>query len=487
MRLDHSPLRDYPPIIIQKLAEISQADNCRMFLCGGAVRDWLLKKHSIDLDITVDGDGVQIGRRFAAALAAAFVLLDEREKVARVVWKEYVIDFSSFRERSTTIEEDLAKRDFTINAMGIALDKSKGVLQQPFDILDPTGGVKDLAKKIVRATSATVFRKDPLRLLRAYRFMGELGFTIDKQTAALIEEQASLVTQAAGERIAYELDRIMSVPTPSPVITEMAASALLWKLFPELKQGVGMKQPAGHHLDVFHHCLATLGAMEKLIHDPSSYFPNQALQLTNYLERGRRAVWLKWAAFFHDVGKPDAYQERDARITFYTHEHIGAKLFERIGDRLRWSNDDRKQVARFISLHMWPFHLNNEWRKAGVSPRACLRLVKAVGDELPGLFLLAMADSLAGQGEGKPVGVEQSLAALYDTVDKVYQESIKPVIEQPRLINGYDLQELFNLKPGPVFKQIFSELEQAQVAGDIKTKDQAVVWVDDFLSSRKEN
>ncbi|HWH72256.1 MAG TPA: hypothetical protein VNT26_23035, partial [Candidatus Sulfotelmatobacter sp.] len=142
-----------------------------------------------------------------------------------------------------------------------------------------------------------------------------------------------------------------------------------------------------------------------------------------------------------------------------------------------WSKEETRRVAQLIELHMWPFHLLNARRKTGVTPKACLRLVKAAGDELPGLFLLAMADSLAGAGAGKPAEMEQDVAALYDQVEEVYRLRIKPVLEQPRLLTGHDLQTLFTLPPGPLIGRLLEELEQAQVAGEAATREEAVQWL----------
>ena len=170
--------------------------------------------------------------------------------------------------------------------------------------------------------------------------------------------------------------------------------------------------------------------------------------------------------------------------SFYNHDRAGAALFERIAARLRWSGEDRVRISRFIALHMWPFHLNNARRKTRLTPRALLRLAKTIGDDLPGLFLLALADSLAGRGPGRPEDMEHAILALYGEVRQVYEERIQPVLERPRPLSGHDLIREFDLRPGPLFAVILDGLEKAAVEGTVNNKRQALAWVRRFLKSR---
>ena len=148
--------------------------------------------------------------------------------------------------------------------------------------------------------------------------------------------------------------------------------------------GEGLEQPASHHLDVLGHNLAALSGMEKVIGNPAAYFPDHAELFISYLSSKNRPVLLRWAALFHDLGKPEAHGTKDdGRATFYNHDRVGANLFAKIAGRLRWSRDHLRIVAGLIELHMYPFHLSNAMQKTGITPRACLRLVKAAGDDLP--------------------------------------------------------------------------------------------------------
>lgn len=479
--LDRDYLQEYPHRLIDSLSQVGR--NCRveMYVTGGAVRDWLRGANSQDLDVTVSKDALRCARLLAAELRGAFVPLDEVEEVARVVWQGFSIDFSIFRESVVAIEEDLGRRDFTINALAVAFDPEKRELVHPYLIIDPTNGISDIQNGIVRATSEAVFANDPLRLLRAYRFAAVFGFSLAEDTEQAIRQQVSLLDKVSPERISYELEKIIGSARSHDILGKMAEIGLLWIVFPELKKGVGVRQPASHHLDVFFHNLETLLWMERIQKKPDDYFSRHGKQMEQYLADGKRKNRLRWAALFHDLGKPDAHAIINDRITFYNHDQTGARLFEQTAKRLRWSREDTKQISQLIALHMWPFHLNNARLKNGITVKACLRLIKTIGEDFPGLFLLAMADSLAGQGLKKPPDMEKSLTALYEHIDEVYQKNIKPVLKSPRLLTGHDLERIFDLTPGPIFKKILTGLEKAQVAKEVKTRQEAVNWVSGYL------
>lgn len=483
-------LEQYPDTVVEAVAALSRKRSSPCFITGGTVRDWLLGLKSKDLDITVAEDGFGWARELARKLRCTFVPMDADEDVARVVWQEVCIDFSSFREGARTIEEDLLKRDFTINSMAVLypdeIPASWDAVEIP-EILDPAGGLQDLQEKIIRSGTAAVFVSDPLRLLRAYRFMATFGFSIAPLTEKQIREHIHLLFLAAEERLAYELEIIMGVPDSVVTIEAMHENGVLEELFPELYRGVGVEQPASHHLDVFEHGITSLRQMENVQHDPEKYFPGYGDLFGEYLQGERRKIRLKWTALFHDLGKPETHEireDRDGRITFYNHDKEGARLFDIIADRFKWSRDDAAFVSHFISIHMWPFHLNNARRKTGLTPKAYLRLIKAVGEEFPGLFMLAMADSLAGCGTGKPPGMEADMASLFQEVESTYRQTIKPALAV-RLLTGNDLMEIFGLEPGPKFKEIFDELENAQVEGEVNDRAQAIEWVKNYLKLHK--
>ncbi len=474
-------LQTYPAELRQVLGQVAQGSGRPIYVAGGPVRDWLLGVAAKDLDFTVPKGAVACAREVSSLLGGTFVLLDEGEDVARVVWQGITLDFSGFRNQTSTIEDDLGQRDFTINAMAVPLAHGTGTLAA-LTVIDPTGGVTDLAQKRIRTPALANLLADPLRLLRAYRFAATLNFAIETQTEKAIVLHGELLTEAAMERVAYELGLIIASPRAWQTVSRMAQSGLLWVVFPELVAGRGLTQPASHHLDVLEHSLEALRCLEKILLEPEVYFPGQG-DLFREAVPGKRAALLKWAALFHDLGKPETHRLVAEKITFYNHDQVGAAIFEAIAERLHWPKDDRNRVARLIGLHMWPFHLSNARLRTGISRKACLRLVKAVGDDLAGLFLLAMADSLAGQGVGKPEEMEENLAALLCEVHGVYEEYIQPVFANPPLVTGHDLIGFFALEPGPVFKEILDGLVVAQVEGQVTDREQALAWVKMFLAT----
>ncbi|MBI5557810.1 MAG: CCA tRNA nucleotidyltransferase [Deltaproteobacteria bacterium] len=474
-------LCNYPVFLLEIIGDLAVRHGAGVFVVGGTVRDWLSGVAPRDLDLAVSRGALDFAGDLARLTGGTFVLLDEKEQTARVVWHECVVDVAGFRAGATDIRQDLVKRDFTINAMALPFGVGLAEGPDPGRIIDPAGGRHDLKGKIIRAISPEAFVDDPLRLLRAFRFHAETGFVIEPRTWQWLAHYRGLLADVSPERLSHELDCIMASKRAFAAVLLLDRAGILTGLFPELAPGAGLEQPASHHLDVFHHNLEALRRMEEIIRQPGDFYPGHGEFMGGYLAGGKRVVRLKWAALFHDLGKPAACRRVDGRITFYNHDRIGADLLAGISKRLRWSREQFERVSRFIILHMWPFHLSNVRRKTGVTARACLKIYKAAGDDLPGLFLLAMADSLAGQGVDKPAGMEEELATLYSQVVDVCKNQVEPVLAGPRLLTGRDLIGL-GLRPGPVFKQILAEVERVQVEGKVGNREQALDWVNHFLS-----
>ncbi|VAW38506.1 tRNA nucleotidyltransferase, CC-adding [hydrothermal vent metagenome] len=476
--------------LLGKLAATHGRFHGEVYLTGGTIRDLLLGREPADIDLTVREDARGWAADLARTTGGAYVPLGRDEDAARVVWQGRSIDFSSFREGAVVIEEDLWKRDITINSLAVPVQglwSGDGSLRSPaVQVLDPTGGLHDLAGQCVRVTSDRSFLSDPLRLLRAFRFAATHGFAVQRQTFELVGRQRQLISRVAPERVAHELDLIMESPRAHAAFADMAAAGLLFEVLPELKAGVGIKQPASHHLDVFDHCLATLQAMEKLQADPARFFAGFSEVLRDYLESGRRRKQLKWAALFHDLGKPATVairEDRGGRITFYNHDRAGADLFTAIARRLRWSNVDTTAVADLIAFHMRPFHLCNVRRRGQLSLKACLRLIRLAGPSLPGLFLLGMADTLAGQGPGRPEQIEREVADLFAHLEEVRGEYVEPVHSLPPLLTGRDLIDELHLVPGPKFREILDIVAEARMEKKISSRREALALAMDLLGS----
>lgn len=474
--------------LISRLAKISSHRSMSVYLTGGTVRDLVMGRIPKDIDLTVREDAKGWAAEFAEMTGGTLVRLGRNEDAARVVWKGRDIDFSSYREGAVTIEEELTKRDITINSMAFSLreilendlqaDAARGT------VFDPSGGLDDIENKSIRAVSKYSFRSDPLRMLRVFRFAAILDFTVEDKTRDMIIRQKEWIAKPAKERVASELDLVMGSERACATFQELVATGLLFEIVPELKPGVGMDQPSSHHLDVFEHSMAALQNMEMILANPGRYFPGKRQRMNDYINSGRHYILLKWAALLHDVGKPPTLaidEDRGGRITFYNHDHVGARLVSDIARRFCWSRDDEKFVADLVSRHMRPFFLSNVRRDGNLSLKACLKLLKVVQAELPGLFLLSMADSLAGKGVSSPDEMEREIADLFDHLEEIRENRMEPVRSMPPLLTGKDLIEELELAPGPLFRKILEYIEEEHMAGTISSRGEGLALARKFI------
>ena len=468
--------------LLHVIAQEAKSMGLAVFVVGGAVRDHLQGRRATDIDLAVSADPFPLGRRVAGEMGATFIILDEVYLVGRLVWHGEIIDLACFKGGVATIAEDLGQRDFTVNSMAFSLvDWLAGA--DPQSLVDPYQGEKDLSFKQLRLVYDGAMADDPLRIMRGYRFRAQTGFSLDADFTTASATAIARLDQVAVERLVAELQLIFASARAGMVMEDMAHAGILQFVFPELAIGHDVSQPGSHHLDVLAHNLEALSCLEKVLADLERFFGEQASQMKKYVADQMHHRCLKWAALFHDVGKVATRGEKEGRITFYQHDQHGAALFKReIAPRLKLPKHDAELVALFISQHMRPFHLCNIKRQGPVSVKACLRLAKALGDHIPGLFLLAMADSLAGDGEDKPADMEGEIASLFALVWQVMESHITPVLSAPLLLDGQDLINA-GLDPGPLFKEIFSELELLQVTGDIISKKQAFAWLVHYTTS----
>ncbi len=474
----------------------------KIYVAGGPVRDFLLGRTIQDMDLVLANDSIPFAESFSEKTDGRLVVLDPGEGVARVVYKGFYLDFSKYREGSRTIREDLSKRDFTINAMAVPLGKARPIFYamgaradvRGLDgtgeslaecLIDPFGGERDCTNKVIKAFSRENLQSDPLRLLRAYRFSAQLGFSISDSTRYWMRSMSSSITRVAAERVGYELKLIMKSKAAHHAFTEMYRDGLLKELIPELEVAEGVEQPGFHHLDVLGHSFEALKAMEQLIGDPCQKF-SLCEPLLDWISINQNLVpWLKWAALLHDTGKPSCRGEKDGRATFYHHDHKGSDLVKEVGARLRWPKNEMEFVARLVRMHMRPFHLLNDLRRGGPTKRAMRRLLDETGDQYPALFLLAMADSMSGCGPLKPADLDMQLSNLWERIHGFYQDRVKPVEKEPRWVNGHDIQELFGIPPGPLVGRALKAVQDARIDGVVKSKPEAIAWLKAWFEGQK--
>jgi len=256
----------------------------------------------------------------------------------------------------------------------------------------------------------------------------------------------------------------------------MEQSGLFDVLFPEIGVLKGIHQGRYHHLDVYQHSLLTFQCLEGLIQGVIPLPEDLDQEKTSYLKENRKVAWLKWAALFHDLGKAVMGEEKAGHRTFYGHAEVSQRQFNSVTERYRLSAREKDFIKWIIGRHMRPLYLIQEMTNKTLTRRAVIRFVKESGKELDGLFLLALADSLAAQGKEKPVDLEDRIKDLWRQALSVREEIIRPLEKTSPLVSGRDLIEM-GLNPGPLFKTVLSEIQEEQLDGKISSREQALEWV----------
>ncbi|MBI4767421.1 MAG: HD domain-containing protein [Deltaproteobacteria bacterium] len=456
----------------RQLLTISREVEAEIFLIGGLVRDRLLEKDTQDVDITLSRESLRVARIFADRTGGSFVLLRTEGELGRVVLRGRTFDFAKFR--GPDLEADLRGRDFTVNA--IALSLAQAFREREWVPYDPLNGIQDLRNRVLRMAAADCFEKDPLRMLRAFRFSAQLGLTIDPLTGRVIEKYASSLTQSAPERIHYEWQLLLSQPASFLSLQALERSGLLKVLLPEMEGLKGIEQDRYHHLDVYQHSLLTYHCLEDLIQKVILLPEDLERETASFLKEDIKTAWLKWAALLHDLGKAVTGVQKKGHKTFYGHAGSSQNLFGPIADRYRVSTREKIFIERMIGWHMRPLVLVQELIRKTLTRRALIHLVREIGDELNGIFLLTLADSLAAQGKEKPKDLEDRLKELWRRALFTRDEIIRPLEIIPPLVSGNDLIAL-GMKPGPVFKTVLSEIQEEQLEGRISEREQALEWV----------
>jgi len=243
--------------LLIQVSGLLKGKHIRAYLVGGFVRDVLLGRDTADIDIAIDADILKIAPQLVDSLQGKFVLLDEINKIGRIIIKDWTIDLASF---SGDIEDDLTRRDFTIDAMAVDLRQLLSDSSEPA-LIDPFNGQADLDKGIIRLVTPTAFKDDPVRLLRALRLATEFDFTIDRKTEIELKQVASLIAGVPGERVREELLRVFNHSHGGQVFRDMDKLGLLTALIPELLPLKGVAQPKEHYWDVFEHSINTVSAL----------------------------------------------------------------------------------------------------------------------------------------------------------------------------------------------------------------------------------
>jgi len=484
--------------LLAGLNEYLSRESVRAFIVGGYIRDALLGRETADIDIAVAGDSLKIAAKLADAFGGKYVLLDEANRIGRIVLaggtpsaeKQRVIDLSSF---SGSIEQDLARRDFTIDAMAVEL-KPLAEGGSNIRIIDPSGGLNDLNEGIIRVVSPTALPADPVRLLRGVRLAYELGFSIDAGTEALIKQHASRVAEVAGERVREELLRLLAVPRSEELLFHLDQLGLLTAMIPELAGEKGVEQPREHFWNVFNHSLRTVAAVDFVLRRGDwGYAGSETLtavpwsgELNEYFEQkvsygSTRRILLKVAALLHDVAKPQTKTtESDGKVRFLGHGKQGAEITADILERLRFTGHERKLAATMVEHHLRPTQMS----QSGLpSPRAIYRYFRDTAEAGIDILFLSLADHLATRGPNLIPSNWREHTRLVDYVLTKRFAEPSPAAP-PKLVSGHDLIKAFSLEPGPEVGALLEAVREAQASSELSTREEALAYVERCLRTK---
>jgi poly(A) polymerase len=465
------------------------------YIVGGFIRDTILARDTADVDIALSSDALEVAPELATALGGNYVLLDKVNKVGRVISKEtaqdtgqWQIDFSTIKDG---IEQDLRRRDFTIDAMAISLDSIiEGTTTA--EIIDPFNGWEDLRQGVIRTVDDKAFESDALRLLRGVRLASELGFTVSRQTEELIRQKCQLITGVAGERVREELLRLLASPKTGQLLLYLDDLGLITALIPELAQAKGLEQPKEHFWDVFHHSVRAVDAVDFILRQGDwEYADREALSLIPWsaeLEQhfsskvssgSTRRLLLKLAALLHDIAKPQTkIIDEQGRTRFYGHAREGAQIAAAILERLRFSTKEVKLVVGVVRYHLRPVQMSQNELP---SQRAIYRYFRDSGEAAIDTMFFSLADHLATRGPNLDMANWRQHANLIDYIltQRFKKESIAI---PPKLINGHDLMKNFDLAPGPKIGELLEAVREAQASAEVTTRDEALSYVNYLLT-----
>ena len=435
------------------VSDLSTESNIKSYLVGGCVRDLMLNPSadSIDIDIMVEGDGISFAKLLAKKMNVPKVVPFPKFATAKIPYHEYEIEVASARLESydkssrnpssiqiSNIQDDLLRRDFTINAMAISLNENNFG-----EFFDPFNGMEDLKNKILKTplNPDNTFSDDPLRMMRACYFASKLSLEIEPECLLSIQNNSERISIVSQERITNELFKILGTDRPSIGLNILQQSGLMEYVFPEISIMYGLDQSNEyHHKDIFYHTLEVV---------------DNAAKLSNNVD-------LRLAALVHDIAKPKTRRlSKSKGYTFYGHDDVGARMLKGVAESMKFSNSTRDFITKLTALHLRPISL----AKKEVTDSAIRRLIVDAGEEIDDLMTLCRADITTKN----PKNISKYLAN-FDRVDK----RIKEVSEIDKLkafqspVRGDEIMKMFNLSPGKEVGKIKTMIEDAIINGEIK-------------------
>ena len=453
--------------IFHLISDVADELGMECYVIGGYVRDLFLERPSKDIDVVTVGSGIKLARALAERLGkGAHLSVFANFGTAQVKYKGLEVEFVGARKESYThdsrkpvvengtLEDDQNRRDFTINALAVCLNK-----QRFGELVDPFEGLYDMEDRLIRTPldPDITFSDDPLRMMRCVRFATQLNFYIEEETFDALERNKERIAIISKERIADELNKIMLTPTPSKGFVELSRCGLLPLIFPELAAMEGVTKMNGRaHKDNFYHTLEVL---------------DNICQKTDNL-------WLRWAALLHDIGKPRT-KRYDPQIgwTFHNHNFIGAKMIPDIFRKMKLPmNEKMKYVQKLVELHMRPIVIADE----EVTDSAVRRLLFEAGDDIEDLMLLCEADITSKNAVRKQKFLDNFKLVREKLVDLEERDRIRNF--QPP-VTGEEIMAVFGLQPCREVGSLKSAIKDAILDGVVPNEHDAAY---EFMLKRAE-
>jgi poly(A) polymerase len=438
--------------LFKLISEVADKNNQTVFIVGGYVRDLLMKRQSpTDIDFVTEGNGIELAKSIAKELNPK-LKVSVFKNYGTSMFKHQGLDLEfvgarkeSYAEDSRkpsveigTLEDDQKRRDFTINALAISLNK-----ENFGDLIDPFQGVQDIKNKILRTPlePSQTYSDDPLRMMRAIRFASTLNFKIEENSLSAIKKETERIRIVSLERIMVEFNKIMLSEKPSVGLKLLEETGLMQLIIPELTALKGIEEVEGQtHKDNFWH----------------------TLEVVDNISKNTENLWLRWVALLHDIGKAPTKKFVDGiGWTFHGHEFLGSKMVKSLFHRLKLPlGNDMKYVQKLVKLSSRPIALIDD----GTSDSALRRLLFDAGDDLEDLFILNKAD-ITTKNSSKQNKFKKNFEYVAEKIKEVEEKDQVRNFQPP--ISGEEIMELFNLKPGREIGILKEKVKEAILEGEI--------------------